>query len=320
MNSSKLVECVSCPVALPEAVAKEVDSLYKTLPSGLEFKTAAMEVEYQFEPGERAEVSILTTRDVDKTGEVVLPEGLELDSYRKSMVVLWNHDKSRPVATCGWIKLYKDQIRAKTIYPEKPEDLDTPWPTDEIWGMLKCVPPILRCKSIGFLPLLPLRDPTPQELQVHPEWAGSGIWEKTLLLEYSLVYHGCNDDAIVLAVNDKSLNPMVLKGLGIPVPEIKPQVKAEPKPEPQPESRLAKYKADDCVSRKIEKLRSEGKEEDQAIAIAYSMCHGKSMVKRKVQKKKTIDINAIMSKVEASIDLDRIIRKAERLWRDRGRV
>src|SRR5579884_3101781 len=97
MSKEQKVECVSCGVWLPESCAREVDDLYKTLPSGLEYQRKAMPVEMMFEPGERSEVSILTNATVDKSNEVVIPEGLDLDSYRRNMVVLWNHDHDQPV-------------------------------------------------------------------------------------------------------------------------------------------------------------------------------------------------------------------------------
>lgn len=282
-----LVECASVPCSLPEDTAREVDALFKSLPSGLAFQRKSLPVEYQFEPGERAEVSVLTSQTVDKSGEVVLPEGLELDSYRRSMIVLWNHDKNKPVASCGWIKHFKDHIRAKTIYPEKPDDVDTPWFTDQVWAMTKSSPPILRCKSIGFLPLAPLREPTAQELEDHPDWAGAGVWEKSLLLEYSCVYNGCNDDALVTAINTKSLDVEKLRIMGVPVPEVK-QIDVPEIP-------------------KGLSLRD---------AIAYAKAHAI----RLRRKRKGIDMNEVVEKAVESLDVEAIVQKAVQLYQNRHRV
>ena len=315
MSMKNCVDCASCPVRLPEETAREVDALAKTLPQGLEFQRKALPVEYQFEPGERAEVSILTSRSVDKSAEVVLPEGLELESYRKSAIVLWNHDKDRPIASCGWIKLHKDHIRAKTIYPERPQDVETNWFTDEVWAMTKSSPPILRCKSIGFLPLVPLRDASPEELQAHPEWEGAGVWEKTLLLEYSCVYSGCNEDALVVAVNTKSLDPERLKLLGVEVPHVPEEVK-----EPCCTNRLERFKAtNDCVSRKIEFLAKEKPEmsEEQRIAVAYAYC-GEKKQKRKV--KKEINVDEVLKEIAARVNVQKIDDRAVHLYRNRGRA
>ncbi len=252
---------------------------------------------------------------MDKSAEVVLPEGVELETYRKSGVVLWNHDKNKPVASCGWIKLHKGLLRAKTIYPEKPDEIDTPWFADTIWGMTKCVPPILRCKSIGFQPLLPMRDPTREELDEHPEWAGAGVWEKTMLLEYSCVYTGCLPDAIVEAINTKSLDADVMKEMGIEVPA---RVEVPPVEVTPPCCKdVEKYKSDTCVSARIEALMRGGTPERTAVAIAWAECHA---VKRKTTTPKPPSPARIVARAVAKVDVDAIVERAIRLHRNRGKV
>ena len=315
------VDCASVPCRLPEQTARDVDALVKTLPSGLSFQTKAVGAEYQFEPGERSEVSILTAKTVDQSNEVVLPEGLDLESYRSSLIVLWNHNKDRPVATCQWIKIFKDQVRAKTVYPERPDDVDACWWTDEVWGMTKCNPPILRCKSIGFIPLLPKRDPTAQELELHPDWEGAGVWEKTLLLEYSCVYSGCNQEALVLAVNQKLLDPTKIKAMGLIVPEEQtpePELTTEVNERPPAQvvhkdccGKLTRYKSLPCVQAQLGKFKH--LPEDQAIALAYANC-----VRGKAKRKP--DMDTLIKRVAAQVDVEEIVDKAMKLYKNRGRA
>lgn len=222
MGMSKFVECASTGTKLPEHVAREVDSLTKTLPADCGYRTKAIAADQiTFEEGERADISVLTTNSVDKTNEVVLPEGVDMDAYRKSMVVLWNHDQERPVASCKWIKHYRDSIRAKTVYPQEGPQL-----TQDAWLMTKSG--ILKAKSIGFIPRKPLREATSDELEMHPEWKGAGLWDDVLLIEYSCCTIGMNNDALVEAVNTKSLHPETFLSLGIEIKADDDKKKDEP--------------------------------------------------------------------------------------------
>jgi hypothetical protein len=291
----KFVECQSTGTLLPESEATKVDDLFKTLPSGTEYHIKAMPVDYEFVHGERSEVSIITTSTRDKSSEVVLGEGLDLDTYRNSMVVLWMHQKHNPIGTCGWIKHRDGVVRAKTIYPTKPEDIDTTWQPDQVWAMTKCVPPILRCKSIGFIPRTPLRDPTSEELTEHPEWKGAGVWDDTMLLEFSVVHNGCNNEALIEMVNTKSVDPKSLEEMGIEVP---PQV-IETLPE---------------IVQEVKEVQTKtGMPLDAAVAYVLKM-------PKRIKKK--IDLDRIFAKAmnEVDLDVDAIVRKALAAHQNRGRV
>lgn len=200
---------------MPEDLARDVDEVSKSLPAGCEYQRKAVQVEYQFEPGERAEVSVISSTTVDKTSQIVMASGVDLEPYRKHMTVLWNHDQEKPIASAAWIKLYKDHLRAKTVYPD-PEQSEWGTLVNDVWAMTKSG--VLKMKSIGFLPRTPLREPTTEELDAHPDWQGAGIWDNSLLLEYSACSIGICNDALVQAVNTKSLDALHLKSLGVEVP------------------------------------------------------------------------------------------------------
>lgn len=302
----KTVQCKSVPCLLPEHIARKVDELVKTLPTGCDYQRKAVTVaDYHFEPNERAEVSILSTATVDKSNEVVLPEGVDLTTFNGT--VLYNHDPHQIVGRSVWVKhVPKDNsLRAKTEYFENQDGTESKWYkfVDEVWTMVKAG--ALRAKSIGFQPLTPKRDPSPEELASHPDWQGAGIWDKALLLEYSVCPIGINNDALVEAINTKSIAPAVLKALGLPEVTPCPCQKA----------------GDDCVSRKIKWMHDNGEgskySDDQIVAIAYAHCHGKKAKKAK-KVKKAPDLAAILEKVD--IDFDRVVSLALETYRNRGSV
>lgn len=304
----KLVESIATGRRMPEATAREIDEIYKSLPADCHFQTKAIVTDaIQFEPGERSEVSIISTNAVDLDNEVVLPEAIDYKPYQKSRKVLWNHDHNREVAHCLWIKSYKNSIRAKTLYPE---DSDNQELTDRAWFMTQGG--ILKAKSIGFIPRLPKREPTNEELSLHPEWAGAGLWDDIILYEYSCCSAGVNSDAIVEAINTKSLDAAMLAALDIAMPE--PRAVAEVL---QPW--VQKAFADDSVAKKIQWLYDNGEDKkyskEQIAAIAYAHC-----AKGKV--KKSIDITKLLLAALESVTLDpdKIMREALEQYKNRGRV
>ncbi len=294
MRSRKnLVECSSVPVLVTEEQARELDSLTKSLPADCTFQRKAYDASSVFEEGERAEVSIISAETVDKSKEVVLLDGLELDTYNG--VVFYNHNKDEIVGNCVWVKLHdKDRtLRAKTEYFENTTGQESRWYkfVDEVWTMVQAG--ALKAKSIGFQPLEPKSDPTPEELQAHPDWAGAGIWRRAMLLEYSVCPVGINNDALVELVN-KGLAPEKLEALGVPCP----CVKAEP-PAPSREELIA------------EVLR-----------------YGKPIPKRKAPRKPSP--GKIIAKALERLDMDKILgaylspeailAQARKAYRDRGKI
>lgn len=311
------VACESLGINLPEAVAHDLDTLYNSLPlecKGGYHKKALLADSIQFEPGERAEVSVITTNSVDKSDEVVLPSGVNYDLYRRSGTVLWQHRQDLPpVASCTWIKTYHDSIRAKSTYPPRAEpDPDRPWYIDQVWDMV--LSGILRAKSIGFLPTTPKREPTPAELESHPEWAGAGVWDSCTLVEYSLCAVGVNNESLVEAVNKKSLDPTRLLEMGISMP-----IPAEAAPEPAPRalSYIEKACQDPRVLEQVAVLISKGMAPDAAAVIAVATLQAKGCKPRKKARP-----GAALARVIDSIRIDprAIVRIALESFRNRGRI
>lgn len=331
-NSKTLVECVSCPCKLPEDQAREVDSIIKALPQDCQFNRKAYYADFQFEPDERAEVSILSDNTVDKTGEVVLVENMDLELYRKNKQVYYNHNYDESVGACVWIKCQNNKLRAKTAYPARPEGADW-WKPETLWAMITAVPCLLPAKSVGFLNLTPAREATNEELEQHPDWNGAKIFDKTRLIEYSVCSMGVNNEAIIEAINVKSFSKDDMNKLGIEVkcPCNKPKEEPctchqhsinETVPEQGGNTVNPEYSSDDCVNNKIKELcgMEENKvyNQEQIKAIAYSHCHAKCIKKRRQVRIPTID--EMIIKALEKIDVETIAKKSLEAWKNRHRV
>jgi hypothetical protein len=109
--------------------------------------------------------------------------------------VAWNHDYSQlPVGRCAWIKLQAGTIKAKTVYPARPEDMQGPFFPDQVWARVK--DGFLNGKSIGFV-ALEESAPTKKEIETRPELDGvKRIIRKGTLFEYSVCAIPCNPSAL----------------------------------------------------------------------------------------------------------------------------
>lgn len=170
----------------------------------------------KFEEGERAAISYITTIDVDRDDEVVLPNGIDFSHYNQHRVVLLAHDR-RGETTCGvglgknqWIKSDAKGLIAKTIYANTPV-------AETVWQYRKDGFPM--GESIGFIPTEIITSNNEKWKEAHENWktmfkAAYGkspkaspdkIISKAILLEYSDVLVPANQAALQLAVS---------KGLG----------------------------------------------------------------------------------------------------------
>lgn len=196
----KLVES-SLGVKTTEDMARTIDAALKTLPKDAAFqyrRKAATDTEVQ--PGQRTDVSTITTAHIDRDQESVLPAGFVLDEYRANPIVLFGHDQDRPVGRCLWIKSSDKGLVAKTQYPDRPDKFVGDWLPDFVFSMVQAE--VLKGKSVGFLPL-DIRDPTAEELAAAPDL--QRVITRALLVEYSVVSIPSNPEALVEAVG---------KGLG----------------------------------------------------------------------------------------------------------
>lgn len=203
---------------MPDAAAHAVDALLRSLPRTDEHAyrhTLMPQPPTELNPGERSDVSWISTESVDRAGEVVLARGMDDSQFRLNPVVTLGHDyRLPPVGRSVWRRRVRDGepplgrvgIKAKTRYPARPASLPErePWPSDQVFALVQAG--LLCGKSIGFLPVR-VHAPDRAERQRHG-WGDDVrlVVEEWLLLEYACVVLPANQHALVEVVAKGSLS------------------------------------------------------------------------------------------------------------------
>lgn len=200
----------------PETAARALEKILARQPTGAEFayrRWAVPADAVEFIPGERAEISVISSAALDRDKEVVLPEGLQMEQFRRNPVVVWAHDyRELPIGMAQWIRLDRGRgvIKAKTCYAPRPPEWVGPWKADAVWELVR--QGLLKGKSIGFLPLEGGR-PNSEELRSRPDLAAAQwIHRKALLLEYSVVPIPSNAEALVESIAKSLGNALAVLG------------------------------------------------------------------------------------------------------------
>src|SRR5947208_721019 len=156
MNQTTLSGPLGFPLTDRQAFA--VETILQALPKSDEFKyrkTMVARGASEVMPGERSDVSWISTEDPDRGNEVVSARGMNDSQYKLNPIVTMQHAYTLPpVGKSLWRKVVKDGeqrgIKAKTQYPPKPADWQGTWPSDVAFSLVQA--DLLRGKSIGFLP------------------------------------------------------------------------------------------------------------------------------------------------------------------------
>ncbi|MFN4259774.1 MAG: hypothetical protein ACK4RK_10785 [Gemmataceae bacterium] len=206
------------PLGIPctDKQARALEELLRTLPREDAYapgKAYIPQATTELLPGERADVSWISTEHPDRQKDVVLAAGMRDDHFQLNPIVTLQHAYwLPPVGRSLWRKRIRagsiHGIKAKTRYPERPSSwTSADWPPDVAFLLVQSG--LLAGKSIGFLPTK-VRAPTEAEVRARPEWANvRRIIEEWVLLEYACVYIPAQPQAVVEAVS---------KGLPIPLP------------------------------------------------------------------------------------------------------
>jgi hypothetical protein len=221
---------------MPDKQARALELLLKALPKGEEFKYRKSVVAKQAEllTGERSDVSWISTKSVDRQGDVVFAKGMNDAQFAQNPLVTLNHAYwAPPAGRSVWRKFAKDGelrgVKAKTIYPAKPEAWgEDPWVPDKAFAL--CEAGLLNAKSIGFLPTK-VHVPTNKERETLGKDTQLVI-EEWLMLEYACVFLPANQDAVVEQVSKGLEIPEgIAKALGI---EARPAALPPPPGSPPP--------------------------------------------------------------------------------------
>jgi hypothetical protein len=194
---------------MPDPAAKALDGILRTIPTtdAHAYRHAIVtRAPTELNPGERSDVSWISTESVDRVGEVVLARGMDDGQFRLNPLVTLGHDYDLPpVGRSLWRRRVRDGalvgIKAKTQYPSRPDawPAGEPWLPDQVFALVQAG--LLRGKSIGFLPL-EVHIPDEQEV-ARRGWAEDVrlVVDRWLLLEYACVSLPANQHALVEAVS-----------------------------------------------------------------------------------------------------------------------
>ncbi|MFA5634107.1 MAG: phage major capsid protein [Candidatus Dojkabacteria bacterium] len=131
--------------------------------------------------GEGKLEAIVSTNDVDRHGEIVDIEGIDITNYEKNPVVMWAHDYSLP-PIARTLSLTKEKIGKKTVLKTVMEfATGISELAREVYNLYR--EGFMNAFSIGFIPL---------------DEEGN-TYTKTELLEYSAVPIPANPNALLLA-------------------------------------------------------------------------------------------------------------------------
>lgn len=128
---------------------------------------------------------ICSTGDPDRTGDIIVQNGIDLTAYRKNPIVLWGHSADVPIARAIDINVKAGKLQATVQFPPEGEDEDSDW----VYSKIKAG--IVNATSVGFIP----RDYEP----LNPKEPWSGYKFKTSeLLEFSFVSVPANSGCLIV--------------------------------------------------------------------------------------------------------------------------
>ena len=207
------------PLGFPQSddAARQLETLLETLAEVDYRRLAAVSDPV---PGDRADISWITTEALDRQNEVVLASGMDDSQFARNPIVTLNHDYGRaPIGRSTWRRrVRRDDVRgiqARTVYPPRPENWSEPWAPDAAFALVQAG--LLAGKSIGFL-ALESRTPSAEEIAERPEMARCRrVITRWLLLEYACTWLPVNPRTLTESVG-KSIDPSHFETLGMPRP------------------------------------------------------------------------------------------------------
>jgi HK97 family phage prohead protease len=130
--------------------------------------------------GERQIRVIASDSSVDRTNDIMVPEGCVLTNYRNNPIVLADHDSTRPIGTA--VPVIRNG-RVEAVIDFAPKGISAK--ADEYCGLAKAG--IIRAVSVGFDPL-----------EFEPIQGGGYKYNKWELMELSVVAVPANPNALIV--------------------------------------------------------------------------------------------------------------------------
>lgn len=128
---------------------------------------------------------VVSTAGVDRMGDIIVQEGIDLTAYRTNPVVLWQHDSDCPIARAPDVKVVGGKLTATALFPAEGADEES----DYVYGKIKAG--IVNAASIGFNPI------EWEAIDPKQPWGGQKF-VKSEMLEFSFVSIPANKDCIIV--------------------------------------------------------------------------------------------------------------------------
>ena len=165
--------------------------------------------------GERTFTARITTNDIDRDGEVLLPQGMDSKDFKKNPVVFWNHDYNQPIGISTELK------RGDTYWTATAKIASTPF-AQEIYTLMK--EGVVRGVSVGFQPT-ESRPPSKKDLDMFGDTVRH-VYSKWKLMEFSVTPMPANQNALITSVSKGMLSRERVKALfNVDVPKELPKPK-----------------------------------------------------------------------------------------------
>ncbi len=167
--------------------------------------TADLGVEHE----QRTVLAKISTANVDREGEVLIPQGCDATDFFQSPTVFFNHDYTMPVGKCMEITRYPDRLEAKTVFAKRPENHHGEWLADTLLSLFQ--QGVVRGFSVGFVPVEGRR-PSKKDRATFGDKV-KYVYSKWKLLEYSIAPLPANQNALALAVSKGILSSQTASDL-----------------------------------------------------------------------------------------------------------
>jgi HK97 family phage prohead protease len=167
------------------------------------FTTNSFKVKSVSDDEDNREIDFIASKEVrDRQGEIITIKGIDLKNFKASPVILWSHNHNDPPIGKA-TKIYKsdDELHIRIEYA--PSDVYSF--ADTIFKLTKGG--YINALSIGFLP--------DYSEVTYDEKKNSRIYNKTELLEVSVVNVGANQAALRKAMDDGIIDELERKEFDI---------------------------------------------------------------------------------------------------------
>lgn len=161
--------------------------------------------------GDRIVRFVISTMDVDREGDVMIPQGCNTADFDKSPTVFWNHDYDRPIAKSVKFTREADRLLSDTEFPRRPEGHVGEWFPDTVLALIR--EGVINGVSIGFTPSASgMRKATPTDVKQFGDGC-KRVFTMWNLLEYSVAPLPANQNALQLAYTKGAISAAACKSL-----------------------------------------------------------------------------------------------------------